>query len=127
MKEQKKELDSIEKALKGQISVLLASQLISHMFSVAVQWDKNLVCTLEIGYLVFFKWDGIKELKTILSHPLPLYCKMVNCSIQEGCTVNTCERLESRLKKASSNVLSKYKSLKGQHRDQKHQNTDIRR
>jgi len=116
MEELKQELISMEKSLKGTISVHLASPLVSRMYNVAVKKGKKPVCTLEIEYSVFFKWSRIKDLNEKLSHSKPSFCKLLNCSIQESYSINERERLESRLKKASSDVLSKYRSLKGQHR-----------
>jgi len=116
MEELKQELISMEKSLKGTISVHLASPLVSRMYNVAVEKGKKPVCTLEIEYSVFFKWSRIKDLNEKLSHSKPSFCKLLNCSIQESYSINERERLESRLKKASSDVLSKYRSLKGQHR-----------
>jgi len=102
-------------ALEGKVSVVLATQHLNHMYSVTA--DKNPVCALEIEYTVFFQWKQIKELKTRLSHPVPSFCQLVNRSIQQGCySINECERLENRLKKEYSRILTKYKALKGQHR-----------
>ena len=112
----KKQLAEMERALEGKVSVVLATQHLNHMYSVTA--DKNPVCALEIEYTVFFQWKQIKELKTQLSHPVPSLCHLLNSSIQQGSySINECSgRLESRLKKEYSRVLSKYKTLKGQHR-----------
>ena len=112
----KKQLAEMESALEGKVSVVLATQHLNHMYSVTA--DKNPVCALEIEYTVFFQWKQIKELKTQLSHPVPSFCHLLKCSIQQGSySINECSgRLESRLKKEYSRVLSKYKTLKGQQR-----------
>ena len=109
----KKQLAEMERALEGKVTVFLATQHLNHMYSVTA--DKNLVCALEIEYAVFFHWKQIKELKTQLSYPVPLFCQLINSSIQQGSySINECSgRLESRLKKEYSRV---YKTLKGQHR-----------
>jgi len=116
MEELKQELISMEKAVKGMISVHLASPLTSRMYNVMVELGKKPVCTLEIEYSVFFQWNRMKELNEKLSHSTPSFCKLLDCSIPGSYSINECERLENRLKKASSDALSKYKSLKGQHR-----------
>lgn len=112
----KKQLAEVERALEGKISVVLAAQHLNHMYSVTA--DKNPVCALEIEYTVFFQWKQILELKTQLSQPVPSFYQLLNSSIQQDCySINECSgRLESRLKKEYSRVLSKYKTLKGQHR-----------
>ena len=109
----KKQLAEIERALEGKVTVVLATQHLNHMYSVTA--DKNPVCALEIEYTLFFQWKQIKELKTQLSYPVPLFCQLLNSSIQQGSySINECSgRLESRLKKGYSRVLSKYKPLKG--------------
>lgn len=113
--ELKKQLAEMERALEGKVSVVLATQHLNHMYSVTA--DKDPVCALEIGYTVFFQWKQIKELRARLSYSVPSFCHLLNSSIQQGCySINKCERLESRLKKEYSRILTKYKTLKGQHR-----------
>ena len=55
-------------------------------------------------------------LQNKLSLPVSSYCQLINESIIGPHTINKRERLEVRLEKEASRILSKYKILKGQHR-----------
>ena len=78
--------------------------------------EKNPVKSLQIGYSVFFQWEDKKVLQNKLSLPVSSYCQLINDSIMGPYVIEKCERVESTLKKESSRILHKYKTLKGQHR-----------
>ena len=111
----KDELDRIERELAAKISIRSASQSQStnHMSKVV---GKNPVASLDIQYSVFFLWETKKSLQSKLSFPISTYCQLVNKSIKTSRRIVQCERLETRLKKESSRITAKYRTLKGQHR-----------
>ena len=113
IKSLKEELQRIEKELLAAISIRDAAQSTNHM-CVATS-EKNPVSSLDIRYSVFFLWEAKKLLQQKLSIPVSTYCQLVNSSVSCSSIV-PCERLETRLKKESSRILSRYKTLKGQHR-----------
>ena len=78
--------------------------------------EKNPVKSLQIGYSVFFQWEEKRILQNKLSLPVSSYCQLINESIIGPHTINKHERLEVRLEKEASRILSKYETLKGQHR-----------
>ena len=118
IKSLKEELQCIEKEMLTAISICDAAQSTNQYMCVATS-EKNLVSSLDIRYSVFFLWEAKKLLQQKLSIPFSTYCQLVNSSVSCSSIV-PCERLETRLetrlKKESSRILSRYKTLKGQHR-----------
>lgn len=110
----KEELHRIEKELSAAISVRDAAQSTNHMCNATS--EKNPVASLDIRYSVFFLWEDKRSLHQKLSTPISSYCQLANDSITSGRRIVQCERVETRLKKESSRILAKYKTLKGQHR-----------
>ena len=110
----KEELERVERKLQATtISIHCASQSKNHMCKA----EKYPISSLDIQYSVFFLWETKKSLQSQLSLPISTYCQLVNKSIAEtDRTVVQCERLETRLRKESSRIIAKYKTLKGQHR-----------
>ena len=107
--------DRVERELAAKISIRSTSQSQStnHMSKVV---GKNPVASLDIQYSVFFLWETKKSLQSKLSFPISTCCQLVNKSIKTSRRIVQCERLETRLKKESSRITAKYRTLKGQHR-----------
>lgn len=110
----KEELHRVERELCATISIREAAQCINHMCNPTS--EKYPVSSLDIGYSVFFLWETKKSLQQKLSIPVSSFCQLINSSVDSCRRVMQCERLETRLKKESSRILAKYRTLKGQHR-----------
>ena len=93
------------------------SQSRNHMCNFVV--EKYPVSSLDIQYSVFFLWETKKLLQSQLSLPVSTFCQLVNKSIGPASVTDKivqCDRLESWLRRESSRIIAKYKSLKGPHR-----------
>ena len=111
----KEKLERVERELQAiTISFHCASQSSNHMCNAVGKYP---ISSLDIQYSVFFLWETKKSLQSQLSLPISTYCQLVNKSIAEtDRAVVQCERLETRLRKESSRIIAKYKTLTGQHR-----------